>query len=279
MTKKALVLGGGGVAGIAWETGLLAGLTEAGVPVLEADLMVGTSAGSTVAAQVTSGVGVEELFRRQVDPAFQVPELPRTIDTEALMAMFAESYDPALDPGELRRRVGAMALKAPTVPEAERRPVIEARLPSHDWPALEIKIVAVDAETGEDRVFDATSGVSLVDAVTASCAVPGVWPPATIGGRRYVDGAVRSPENADLAEGYERVLVVQVMEIPGQNELEKQVAFLRERGSEVMVIGPDEAAAAAMGPNLLDPAKREPAATAGREQGLRAAPEVAGFLK
>jgi NTE family protein len=105
MTTKALVLGGGGVVGIAWETGLLTGLVAGGVPVLDTDLIVGTSAGSTVAAQITSGLDLEELFRRQVDHTLQVPELPRTLDTEALTAMFGEAYDPDADPAELRRRV------------------------------------------------------------------------------------------------------------------------------------------------------------------------------
>ena len=64
------------------------------------------------------------------------------------------------------------------------------------------------ADNGEFVAFEKSSGVSLVDAVAASCAVPGVWPPVTINGRRYIDGGMRSAVNADLAAGYERVVVL-----------------------------------------------------------------------
>ena len=112
------------------------------------------------------------------------------------------------DPERARARIGHWALAAPTMPEAARRKVIEARLPASDWPATALKVTAVDARTGQFVVFDATGEASLVDAVGASCAVPGVWPPVTIGGRRFVDGGVRSVANADLAAGYERVVIV-----------------------------------------------------------------------
>lgn len=265
--------------GIAWETGLLAGLTEGGADVLGADLFVGTSAGSAVAAQITSGTPLKNLFQRQVDQALQVRELAAVLDADAVMALFADAYEGASDPLDVRRRMGAMALAAPTVPEADRRAVIEARLPSHNWPDVDLKIVAVDAETGEERVFDRGSGISLVDAVAASCAVPGIWPPVTIGDRRYVDGGVRSAENADLAANCDRVAILQVMQIPGNNDLGDQIAALRERGSQVSLIQPDEAATAAIGTNLLDPAAREPAARAGYEQGLRAAPAFTEFWR
>jgi NTE family protein len=274
MTRRGLVLGGGGVAGIAWETGYLTGLAEAGRSVLDADLFVGTSAGSTVAAQVTSGVPLPELYQRQADPARQAPELAATLDAEAIGELFGSAYAEAGSPLDMRRRIGALALAAPTLPEAERRAVIAARLPSHSWPEADLRIVAVDAHTGKERVFDKSSGVELVDAVAASCAVPATWPPVTIGEHRYIDGGVRSAENADLAAGCARVLILQVMEIPESPDLDRQVAALRAGGAEVTVIRPDEAAKAALGPNLLDPAVRTPAAKAGYEQGVR---ETAGL--
>ncbi|NIH80403.1 patatin-like phospholipase family protein [Amycolatopsis viridis] len=272
---RALVLGGGGVAGIAWEIGLLYGLSESGVDVLDADRFVGTSAGSTVAAQITSGTPLAELFQRQVDPALQAPEIPANIDTEAAAAMFAAATDAATDARDARRRIGEIALAAETVPEAERLKVIEARLPSHEWPAAPLQIVAVDAATGDERVFTAESGVSLVDAVAASSAVPGTWPPVTIDGGRYVDGGVRSMRNADLAAGCDRVLVLQVIRIPGDHDLDAEIAALREDGSRVLVVEADEATSEAMGPNPLDPSVRDAAARAGYEQGLRVAAEVA----
>ena len=268
---EALVLGGGGVAGIAWMTGLLAGLADAGQDVTGADLLVGTSAGANVAAQLGSGLSLDELYARQVDPARQVAEISSDVDLETFGAELASLLGRVSSIPEMRRAVGRYALETATVPEAARRAVVAARLPSHDWPARVLKIVAVDAETGEVRVFDRASGVSLVDAVGASSAVPGVWPPVTIGDRRYVDGGVRSNDNADFAAGASRVLVVAPLGstalLPTDKGLQEAVAELRAAGAEVAVIEPDEASRLAIGPSPLDPATRQPAAEAGRAQG------------
>ncbi|QKV76884.1 patatin-like phospholipase family protein [Amycolatopsis sp. Hca4] len=271
MGGQALVLGGGGVAGIAWTTGLLAGLAEHGQDLTGADLFVGTSAGSVVAAQVASGHPLEDLYARQVDPARQTAEIPADIDFEKFAAEFGGAVTGATDPAEVRRAVGKLALTAETVPEADRRAVIEARLPVHEWPSRRLVIVAVEAETGEPRRFDSESGVPLVDAVAASCAVPGVWPAVTINGHRYVDGGVRSAENADYAAGYQRVTVVAPLGVDAPLPMEKPLLEvledLRRAGAEVTLITPDEASQAAVGENPLDPATRTPAAEAGRAQG------------
>src|ERR1700723_3006889 len=94
---------------------------------------------------------------------------------------------------------GGLALRVETVPEAKRRAVIAGRLPQHSWPSRRLAVVAVEANTGDVRVFDKDSGADLVDGGTASCAIPGIWPPVTIGGSRYIDGGARSVVNADLA--------------------------------------------------------------------------------
>jgi NTE family protein len=268
---QALVLGGGGVAGIAWMTGLLAGLADAGRDVTGAELIVGTSAGAAVAAQVASGLPLDDLFARQAEPARQAREIPADLDLEQVAAEFGELLIGATSARDIRQRVGAYALRADTVPEADRRAVIESRLPAPDWPSRRVLLVAVDAQDGATRVFDRQSGVSLVDAVAASCAVPGIWPPVTIGGRRYVDGGVRSSDNADLAAGFGQVVVLSPLGAGAPAispvQLGDVVARLREAGSAVTVISPDEASAAAMGANPLDPATRTPAAAAGRAQG------------
>ncbi len=275
---RALVLGGGGVAGIAWMTGVLAGLAEAGQDVTGADVIVGTSAGAAVAAQVGSGLSLDALFARQVDPGLQAREISAELDMEKVAAEFTELLTGVTSAEDAQRRVGAYALAARTVPEAERLAAVGSRLPSPDWPARRILLVAVDAETGEMRVFDRQSGVSLVDAVAASCAVPGIWPPVSTGGRRYVDGGVRSSDNADLAAGSAEIVVLSPMGLnspfPSPMPLRDVVSRLRSEGSAVTVIAPDAASAAAMGANPLDPATRVPAAQAGRAQGRAGLPGV-----
>jgi NTE family protein len=272
---RALVLGGGGLSGVAWETGILAGLAAGGADVTTADYVLGTSAGATVAAQIGSGLAIAELFDRQTMPALQsaelTPDLGRVIE---LMESWATLPLEFPDPAELRRVVGQRALAVQTVPEAERRAVIAGRLPQHTWPSRQLAVVAVDAHSGEVRVFDNDSGANLVDAVTASCAIPGIWPPVTIGPARYIDGGTRSVVNADLAAGYQRVLILAPMADPS---LDEQVAGLVGAGeeAEVLVITPDDESTAAFGLNPLDPAVRAPAARAGYAQGQRAAAAAA----
>ena len=279
LEDHALVLGGGGVAGIAWMTGLLAGLADAGQDVTGADLIIGTSAGATVAAQVGSGLPLDALFARQVDPALQAREIAAELDLDKVAADWGELMAGVTSAEDGLRRIGGYALAAETVPEAERRAVIESRLPSHEWPSRRIVLVAVNAETGEAVEFDSESGASLVDAVAASCAVPGIWPPVTVGGRRYIDGGVRSSDNADLAGGSERIVVISPLgfDSPIQSPvpLRDVVAQLRARGSEVTVFVPDQASAAAIGANPLDPGTRVPAAEAGRALGRAGLPGAA----
>jgi NTE family protein len=270
-SDRALVLGGGGVAGIAWMTGLLAGLAAAGDDFTGAELIIGTSAGATVAAQLGSGLPLPELLARQTDPDLQSTEIAAELDLDRLGAELAGYLAAASTAEETLRQIGAYALAAQTVPESARRAVIVSRLPAHDWPARPIRLVAVDAGTGEPRIFDAGSGVPLIDAVGASCAVPGVWPPVTIGGRRYVDGGVRSSDNADLAAGFARIVVISPLglnsPLPSPLLLPDVVRELRAGGANVTVVAPDQAAVAAMGANPLDPQTRTPAAQAGLAQG------------
>jgi NTE family protein len=271
---QALVLGGGGVAGIAWMTGVLAGLADAGQDVTGADLLVGTSAGATVAAQVGSGLPLDALFARQVEPALQSREISVELDMETFAAEFGAlltGVTSAESAQEAQRRAGAFALAARTVPEAERRAAVRSRLPSPEWPSRRMLLVAVDAQTGQTHVFDRQSGVDLIDAVAASCAVPGIWPPVTIGDRRYIDGGARSNDSADLAAGAARIVVLSPLgydsPFPSRMPLRDVVGRLAAEGSAVTVITPDEASVTAIGVNPLDPATRIPTATAGRAQG------------
>ncbi len=278
---RALVLGGGGVAGIAWELGILMGLYDANVDVRGADVIIGTSAGSVVGAQIASRTDLESLFASQLTPVEQSKERKVAFDPVQMMEAFSQAVAEAgPDIKAIRARIGAYALAAPTISEAERRVIIEARLPVHTWPQQRLLIVAVDAETGEEYIMDRASGVSLVDAVTASCAVPGIWPPVTIAGRPYMDGGVRSATNADLASGSDRILILNPL---GANAnyfgvgTDLEAAALEREGSQVLVIAPDAASATAIGLNPLDPATREPSALAGRTQGRECAASVAAL--
>ncbi len=269
-----LVLGGGGVAGVAWHTGVLCGLADAGVDVTSADLLVGTSAGATVAAQVAGGRALDELFTRQVDPTTLATELRPGIPMAELWELMAPIYTEATDDADRRKRLGALALSADTVEEPVRRRVIEARLEGLDWVGDRLRVVVVGAATGDRRVLDASSGVDLVDAVTASCAVPGVWPPVTIDGSRYIDGGVWSVANVDLAVGCHRVLVLAPLVDPTVHD---DIAGLGD-GVRVELVAPDDASVAAFGADVLDPVSREPSARAGRVQGRDVARRVAALV-
>jgi len=272
MSTAALVLGGGGVTGVAWETGILAGLKTAGVDLTGADTMIGTSAGSVVAAQITSGAPLEGLYEAQLAPP--TGEIAAKIGIRFYAAM-AGAMLLTRNPQRFRRRIGARALRAKTVPEAERREVIAHRLPSHDWPERRLLITAIDAATGEFVVFDKNAGVPLVAAVGASCAVPMVWPPVTIGERRFIDGGMRSSANADLAAGADRIVVIAPLTQGGgaTPKVADQVAALRS-GATVALITPDAEALSAIGRNVLDPARRAAAARAGQRQAADVAETV-----
>jgi NTE family protein len=272
MAQRALVLGGGGITGIAWEWGMLAGLAASGVDLSNADLVVGTSAGSVVGAQVAASLDVDERYRAQLVP-------PDGEVKAAFSVGLALRYGWALmgsrTPQRARARIGRLALRARTVPESERVGVIESRLPVREWPERSLMITAVDAETGEFRIFDRSAGVRLTTAVAASCAVPGVWPPVTIDGRRYIDGGARSATNADLAAGYDRVVVLAPLPrgLGPITGVDAQVDALRAR-SRVALVTPNRAALRAFGRNVLDPSKRAAAALAGWVQAASAVDDI-----
>jgi NTE family protein len=274
--RTALVLGGGGITGIAWEVGVVAGLAEAGVDLSTADLVVGTSAGSVVGAQLTSGTAVEDLYARQLEPPTQ--ERAARMTRAMLLRYGLTMLRAHRDDVAFRRRVGELARTAAdaglTPTEEDRRAAIASRLPSAEWPERPFVVTAVDAESGEFTRFTKDSGVELVAAVGASCAVPGVYPPVAIGGRRYVDGGMRSSANADLADGYDRIVVL--APIPrGLGPMASVDAQVTGLVSRVAVVSPDESSRTAIGKNVLDPAARAGSARAGRAQAASVAARVA----
>ena len=272
--RLGLVLGGGGIAGIAWHTGVLCGLAECGADLTSAHRLIGTSAGATVAAQVGGGCAVDELFDRQVDPTSLASELAPTRSVTELWELMVPIYTESADEDDRRRRLGRLALDAHTVDEAVRRRVVAARLEGVGWEGDRVVVVACEATTGQRQLFDAASGVDVVDAVAASCAVPGVWPPVTIDGSRYIDGGIWSLTNSDLATGCDLVVVLAPL---SDQAMHAELAGLRTR-VESVVITPDNPSIAAFGSDVLDPAVREPSARAGMAQGLGESAGIAAML-
>lgn len=268
--ERALVLGGGGVTGIAWEIGILHGLSQQGVDLTNADLVVGTSAGSVVATQLAGGVPLAELFASQLVPPDG--EVPARL-TPWMIVRYALSYAMPGTPAAKRARLGRAALKARTPSEESRLEVFDHRLSVKEWPERPLKVTAVDTASGKFVAFDRDSGVPLVKAVASSCAVPLVWPPVTIDGHRYMDGGMRSVANADLAAGYSRVVVVAPL-TRSANAAATPAAQAAKLGVPSVVVSPDQAALAAIGKNVLDPARRGPAAEAGLAQAASVAAAV-----
>jgi NTE family protein len=265
MASRAVVLGSGGVAGIAWEAGVLAALAARGLDLREADLIVGTSAGAVVGAQLAAGLDPRVLYSERLVPQEGEPA-PKT----SVFGLFrlVRELRKAKDGREFGARMGRVALAAATPPEERRRAEVQRWLGDlREWPGKPLIITAVDAESGEPTNFAANSGVTLLDAVCASTAGPGVRPPATVGARRYIDGGMRSPANVDLAAGYDRIVVIAPFVRGGgvMPSVQQQIDALGS-GSRVALVSPDPKTWRAIigRGGLLDPARAAVAAEAGR---------------
>jgi NTE family protein len=288
MTSRALVLGGGGPVGIAWESGLISGFAQSGVNLAAADFVMGTSAGSFVGARLALGADPAALH----EPILKEAQAERTregggpaADLGRLVALMAEARAGKRNPAEVRAEIGTLALETRTMDEDAFLASFGRSFASQEaWPARDFACTAVDAHDGGFKLWRAGMGAPLVRAVASSCSVPGVYPPVTIGERRYIDGGMRSSTNADLAAGYNIVVVVAVRlgadtEIGRltQAQLEAEVDSLQEGGATVVVIGPDDDSLPALGANLMDFTRRPDAARAGLRQGQAQAPVRKGI--
>lgn len=268
---RALVLGGGGVTGVAWELGILEGLRRAGIDLSNADHVIGTSAGSVVGTRITTGT-IEAAYSDQLRPADG--ELVAKIGKRTLLRLgflLARRGEQAAK----WRKVGEAAREAHPESADARRAVIRSRIGEPAWPDRDLRVTAVDVDRGEFVIFDRTHGATLLDAVSASCAVPLIWPPVVIDGTTYVDGGIRSPANADLAEGAETVIVLAPSAVALSREHSMGRQLERTGATRTLVITPDDEADRAMGPNVLDPEFRAASAETGLRQGALEAEKVA----
>jgi NTE family protein len=285
MTKRALVLGGGGTIGVAWETAILAGLLENGLDARDADVVVGTSAGSIVGTWVAHK---QDLIERAKDRGRKAEgrPIPTPPDPAAVGEVFRlwGSFD-EMTP-ERCAQVGALALKAPTASQEEwLGGFIDD---GSGWPETSLLICAVDCESGELRTFKKDDGVPINLACAASCAVPGLFPAVEIGGRRYTDGGVRSWTSADvvLADKPERVLILAPAGVLGERgvrglaarQLQHEMQQLRDAGVEVELVTMDDGAQKA-GPNWMDPSGVPAVTEAAAAHATRIAPELADWWK
>jgi NTE family protein len=286
--ERALVLGGGGSTGNSWLIGVAAGLLDAGLDVTTADLTIGTSAGSTAAAQM-GGATPTELFdailsvapQQRTDPVGSDRGRVRIGPVADHLERINKIIASAVDAADMRRRMGAAALDMDAASDGswqtQWRATVASRLPSQHWPQRKVLITAVEAHTGDPVVIDRHSGVDLADAVAASCA-SGL--PYRIGDSRYIDGGYRRNENADLAAGYGRVLVLSPLggrtlhPLDWGMQLAAQVDELRAGGSRVETISPDSSSEHLFGANAMDVSMRPAAARAGHDQGRGLADQV-----
>jgi NTE family protein len=273
MADTALVLGGGGLTAYAWQVGVLAGLADAGVDLSDADVCVGTSAGSLLAVELAAGAAPADLYAEQVARERAMLEVDFTL---AMTARYLWAALGSRDPDTVVKRLGRLALSVRGVSEAEVLEKIRPQLPVQQWPERPVRLIAVDALTGEPTGFGADSGVELVLAMAASCALPPLFPPITIGKGRWMDGGVRSTTNADLAHDCRRVVVLApIPKGPGAcPSTSGQVATLVAAGTRATLLTPDRPARRAFGRNPLDASRIPAAAQAGHRQGTTHAEQI-----
>ena len=285
--SHALVLGGGGPVGVGWESGLLVGLSEAGVELGKADLVVGTSAGSIVGAEAVLGWDLEASLALLDTPWPPAAPTEGPGGIELLLAELTQAASGAASAEELRRNLGRIAHAAAPFGEAAYLELFEG-IAGQSWPTR-YQCTAVDTETGEPRVWDAAAEVPLHLAIASSCSVPGIFPPVTIDGRHYMDGGMKTALNADFAAGHEAVVAISCFALelpPGLSDplmdmlnaaTEAELQAVRSAGSrlEVVVPGPDFLDLSGWGLNLMDPSLTRQAFAVGKRQAAAEAERLA----
>ncbi|MFG3282134.1 patatin-like phospholipase family protein [Streptomyces sp. NPDC048111] len=281
---RALVLGGGGPAGVGWQTGLLAGLREAGVGLDQADVILGTSAGSVVGAQLATG-------RDLADVSTHLSAVGHHIGPDALAASAGvllsamEQAGRDSDPRRALAVIGRSAQSAGTLDEDAYLDLFGI-FADTDWPAG-FQCTAIDTDSGELAIWGTDSGVPLQRAVASSCSIPALFPPVTIAGRRFMDGGVLSHLNAAAVPATDLVLAISCFALSDQENgngprfravadiVNSELDHLRG-GRQVMAIEP------AFGDGMAPPKTVSPesviqATETGLRQAAQAGPQVRAF--
>jgi NTE family protein len=274
---NALVLSGGGFVGVAWELGVVGGLREGGVDPHRFDLIVGTSGGSIAGLTIASDAPYEAILQPDPDRALELAGFNERMDPELAGRIFARNPMAGESDQGRRAEIGAMASLAAIGWEDQFVESLARFLPDAPWP-LALAITAVDVEDGAFVTWRADSGVPLVRAVAASCAVPGVFPPVTIAGRRYMDGAIRSPMSVDVAAGHEAVVVISPIATTSTPHFDAETKPVRDAGGRLIDIRPNAGPVVLRGPDAMDPQHLRGAFDAGFQQGNATAPELLSLL-
>jgi NTE family protein len=288
---RALILGGGGPVGEAWEAGVIAGLTEEGIDLSRADPIIGTSAGAIVGARLASRMPLSDFINGALAPSDGSPPGQRPHQTSSNpppdLSFLADKLQ-QMGTGKrsqqsIRAEIGEWAKKVrPVVSESKFVASYQRRFPEKEWPGRAYECTSVEAEDGSLSVWNRSSGVPLAVAVASSCALPGIFAPVVINGHRYMDGGVRSVTNADLARGCKTALVLAPTVGPNDalaksftRPLDGELRTLQQSGCKVELVIPDPASLKAFGATLGDENGRAPAFNAGRVEGRNKAGEIA----
>lgn len=271
---RGVVLGGGGVTGLAWQIGLLTGLLDKGVDLSGADEVIGTSAGAFAGTALLDERGLRWAYERQCAPS--TDEIPAVLSPDSVETVI-DVLGSAVDDAEAGRRLAEYASQASVIAPADRAAVVRGRLDRDDWPSEKLLFTAIDADTGGLHLLGASSGVDLVSAANAGGAAPGVWPVVHAAGRRWIDGGSFSVTNAHLAARFRRCLVISPWTVNFSGvTVREQIDGLPDVTAALLVT-PDGRSVAAIGDNAFDADRRRDAALAGWEQGTALAPEVASL--
>jgi NTE family protein len=258
----------------------MTGLAEAGLDLRSDDLFLGTSSGARVALHLASGSGLDQLLEQQCKPVLGAADSSSVVDWPRIRREWTRAREAGGGSAAILRRVGSLALEVAGTRVEERRSMVASQLPVQTWPERSLAMVAVNVETGERRAFDRHSGVELVDAVMATTAFWGA-PPVYFEGHHYIDGGFYSSNNADLAIGFDQVIIFTLRPPSpsiGLASVEESVKRLSRTGSRAEVVYPDRACQEALAAGApTNPAVRAPVAKAGRAQGRRLAKKICRF--